>query len=131
MSLPTLPVACRASSFITSVPASLYRRQETHGFSGDYFCHWMVMASKWIADSRTWKNPQNPCGPRFVGRPILKTRDCQSCQGPAPTNAAVSDHCDVIVMPRLGFQKCRNFEIATTDGAYFIGLIPDIDITTW
>lgn len=48
MSLPTLPVACRASSVITFVPASLYRRQETHGFSGDYFCHSMVMASKRI-----------------------------------------------------------------------------------
>ena len=97
MSLPTLPLACRASSVITFVPASLYRRQETHGFSGDYFCHSMVMASKRIF--MLGKTHRIRAGRISWIGPVLTLRDCQSCGGPkVPANAAVSDPCDAFVM---------------------------------
>ena len=66
MSLPTLPVACRASSVITFVPASLYKE------AGNASIQWRLLLSfdgdGKQTDSHTWKNPQNPCGPNFVDR---------------------------------------------------------------
>ncbi len=75
------------------VAASLCRRRETCGVDCDY-------------GARETGVFLTSCDSMLMGRiswigPILTLRDCQSCQGPeAPTNAAVSDHCDVIVMPR-------------------------------
>lgn len=106
MSLPTLPLACRASSVITFVPASLYRRQETHGFSGDYFCHSMVMASKRIF--MLGKTHRIRAGRISWIGPILTFRDCQSLGGAkGQTNRGVSMPPDAFVMAEESIVDAR------------------------
>lgn len=97
MSLPTLPFACRASSVITFVPASLYRRQETHGCIENYFCDSMVMASQRISiPGKTHRILVGRIG--WIG-PILTPGIANPVRvRKARHNRGVSMPCDAIVM---------------------------------